>query len=265
MTNQEYFAHPALSASKIKQILSNPYDFFNGIEKPSSESMDFGTMVHSLVLESDLKKLDNGQKIVVEPKFQDLRTKAGKEAKEKFYTENANNFVVSAEAYECAKNVLNSELGEFFKFKGIREKPYFAEVLGREFKCKPDFFLENYNYGGEKINLCIDLKTCNDNTERGFTQSVVNYGYHIQAYIYSQILKADSFFFITIEKTSNTIACYYLDSEWFERAEVDIKRAFEILDNKDVYNKKLRVFKDENNITSIIQKLDMPSYLKFAI
>lgn len=264
MTNTEYFAHPALSASKITQILKSPYDYFHGIEKERTDSMDFGSMVHTLVLESNLDTLHNGQKIVVEEEFGNLRTKEAKERKEAFYKEHARDFIVSKEAFACAMNVLDSELGEFFKFKGVREVPYFATIFNHDFKCKPDFFLQNFKYGNENVNLCIDLKTCKDNTEKGFTQSVINYGYHIQAFIYSQILKADSFLFITIEKESHNIACYYLDSAWFERAIYDIKRALEILANKEKYNKKIRVFKDENNMETYIQKLAMPSFMYVA-
>lgn len=260
MTDLEYFSHPALSASKITQILRSPYDYFNDV-KLESKSLDFGSIVHKLVLESNLDALLNGQKVVIEREFGDLRSKAAREEKEAFYAKHCNDYVVSKEAFECAKTLLESDLGAFFQYKGVREKPYFDKVLGREFKCKPDFFLENFKYGKDNVNLCIDLKTCVSNTEKGFTQSVMSYGYHIQAYVYSKILKADSFLFITIEKGTNNIACYYLDSAWFEKAESDIKEAFEILDNKEKYNKKVRVFKDENNELTLIKKLDMPLYL----
>ena len=260
MTDLEYFSHPALSASKITQILRCPYDYFNDV-KLESKSLDFGSEVHKLVLESDLETLYSGEKVIVEKDFGDLRSKSAKEAKEAFYNAHAKDYVVSQEAFKCAETLLKSDLGAFFQYKGIREKPYFDKVLGRDFKCKPDFFLENFKYGNDYVNLCIDLKTCTSNTEKSFTQSVISYGYHIQAYVYSKILKADSFLFITIEKGTNNIACYYLDSAWFEKAESDIKEAFEILDNKEKYNKKVRVFKDENNELTLIKKLDMPLYL----
>lgn len=123
MTDIEYFANPALSASKITQILKNPYDYFNDI-KIESKSLEFGSEVHKLVLESDLNTLHNGAKVVIEKDFGDLRSKNAKEAKEAFYNENKNNFIVSQEAFNCAKTLLQSELGAFFKYKGVREKPY---------------------------------------------------------------------------------------------------------------------------------------------
>lgn len=51
MTDLEYFSHPALSASKITQILRSPYDYFNDV-KLESKSLDFGSEVHKLVLQS---------------------------------------------------------------------------------------------------------------------------------------------------------------------------------------------------------------------
>lgn len=259
MTDIEYFSHPALSASKITQILKSPYDYFNNVTY-ESKSLDFGSEVHKLVLESDLNHLHSGEKVVIEKDFGDLRSKSARELKEAFYNENQGSYIVSQEAFNCAKTLLDSELGAFFKYKGIREKPYFDKIMNRDFKCKPDFLLENFKYGNDYVNLCIDLKTCVSNTEKSFTQSVINYGYHIQAYVYSKILKADSFLFITIEKGTYNLACYYLDSAWFERAEQDIKEAFEILDNKEKYNKKVRMFKDENNELTLIKRLEMPLY-----
>lgn len=123
MTDIEYFAHPALSASKITQILKNPYDYFNDI-KIESKSLDFGSEVHKLILESDLNTLNNGAKVVIEKDFGDLRSKSAREAKEAFYKAHVNDYVVSQEAFNCATTLLKSELGAFFKYKGIREKPY---------------------------------------------------------------------------------------------------------------------------------------------
>lgn len=261
MTESEYFAHPALSASKINQILKCPYDYFNKVTY-ESKALDFGSEVHKLVLESDLKKLNDGRLVIVEPEFQDLRSKAGKAEREAFETKHANDYIVSKEAFECAETLLNSELSGFFRFEGIRETPFFGEVLGRDFKCKPDLFLPNFKYGNEDVNVCIDLKTCISNTERSFIQSIISYGYHVQAFIYSQILKADNFLFITIEKATYNIACFYLDSLWFDKAINDIKEAFNIIDNKNKYNKKIRVFKDESGDTTFIKKIELPNYLK---
>ena len=79
----DYFNHKeAFSTSDIKTILDNPYNYFHGIKKEASKSMDFGTHVHKLILESDISKMETheGQKIVIQPNFGPQTLKANKEA-----------------------------------------------------------------------------------------------------------------------------------------------------------------------------------------
>lgn len=261
MTNEEYFKHEALSASKIKMILNNPYNFFNGIEPAKNPSMEFGEKVHKLILESDLKKTFDGKDIVVEPNFGKMTLKVNKEAKEKFLECNKDNYIVSEDEFLCAASVLESPLGALFKLKGEREKAYFGKILGRDFKCKPDFYLQFAELNGKKTSICIDIKTCQDISEHMFTRNVANFGYHIQNYIYSNILNCETFLFIAVDKNTKQVACYNLTSDWLSKAENDILKAFSIIDNEQIYNQKCRVFDvDEYNNPVYIKELAMPSY-----
>ncbi len=261
MTNEEYFSHAALSASKIKMILNNPYNFFNAIEPEKKPSMEFGEKVHKLILESDLKKTFDGKDIVVEPNFGKMTLKVNKEAKEKFLEDNKDNYIVSEDEFLCACSVLESPLGVFFKMNGEREKPYFGKILGRDFKCKPDFYLRDAELNGKNTNICIDIKTCQDISEYAFTKSVANFGYHIQNYIYSNILNCETFLFIVVEKTNYQIACYTLGHEWLQKAESDILKAFNILDNQDIYNQKCKIFGvDDSESPIFVKELSMPAY-----
>lgn len=259
MTNEEYFAHEALSASKIKQILDCPFNYFNNIEKAQTGDMEFGEKCHKLVLESDLEKTRDGQKIVVMPDFGKLTLKANKEAKEKFLVDNAENYLVTQEQFDCAKSVLESPLGNYFKIDGLSEEARFGKVLGRDFKCKADYLIPNYN----GISLCIDLKFVRSINEYDFLSAVKNYGYHIQAYIYSQILGVDNFLFITVEKTYPYIlTAYELDSSWADIAKKQIEKAFSILDNKEIYNKKYKIHGfTQDSEPILIQTLTPPAWL----
>ena len=261
LSNEEYFAHPALNASAIKMILENPYNYFNNIKKPQSKSMEFGEKVHKLVLESDLEYLrDKKTKVVIEPQFGPLTLKANKEAKSLFYDDNKDNYIVTQQEYDCAKSLLDSQFGYFFskenKENGFVENVYFGKILGYDFKCKPDFFLPD-------LRICIDLKTTTDSHERSFLNSVLAFKYHIQAYIYSNILgiEPDSFIFIVVEKETPYYASSYLVSEFFELAEKEIKKAIDILEHKEIYNKNVRIHGIENNECIYIKNLSLPAYL----
>lgn len=260
MTEQEYFNHSALSASKIKLILKNPYYYFNGIQEPRSPNLEFGEKVHKLVLESDLSYTKENQKVVVLKDFGDLRLKKNKEAKDIFYSEHANDYIVTSEEFECAKAVLESPFNVFFNDSNSKhEYIEFGKIFDYDFKCKADCFISKQ----DNINLCIDLKTCNDISERAFTNSVISYGYHIQSYIYKQLLNCETFLFVCIDKNTKQVTCYNLaDDEWMNRASIDIQKALHILENKDIYNKPYKVFGiDDSNNPIYIKDLPAPAYL----
>ena len=260
MTNIDYFNHPALSASKIKLILKNPYYYFNDIQEPTSPNLEFGEKVHKLVLESDLSNTKENQKVIVLPDFGDLRLKKNKEAKEIFYSDHANDYIVTSEQFECAKAVLESPFNMFFNDSDSKhEHIEFGKIFDCDFKCKADCFIPKR----DNINLCIDLKTCNDISERAFTNSVLSFGYHIQSYIYKQLLSCETFLFVCIDKNTKQVACYNLaDDAWMNRASMDIQKALHILENKDIYNKPYKVFGiDDTNNPIYIKDLPPPSYL----
>ncbi len=258
MSNDDYFARDELSASDIKLLLSNPYCYFHGIKKPQSKSMEFGEKVHKLVLESDLKVLNNGVKVVISPDFSPLTLKANKEAKALFEAENADNYIVTQQEYDCAESLLNSQFGGLFQEKAFVEKVYFGEIFGHKFRCKPDFFIE------ARGGMCIDLKTAINSSEYEFMRSAITYKYHIQAFIYSKILgiPMENFCFIVIENAYPYIASAYQMSHFKDVAEREIKKALDIFKNKELYDVPVRIHGFDNEDNPIyVKELAVPSYL----
>lgn len=262
LSNEEYFGHSAFNASSIKTILENPYNYFNGIEKPKTKSLEFGEKVHKLVLESDLEYLTSGERIVVEPNFGNLTLKANKVSKQEFLANNANNYIVSKNEFDCAKSLIDSQFGELFfnadnRKNGFVETCYFGKIFDYSFKCKPDFFIPN-------LNVCIDLKTTNDSHERDFLQSVIKYKYYIQAYIYSKILEIpkENFIFVVIEKEPPYYIGCYTVSQFFDLAEKDVLFALEIIKNKHLFNANIRIHDfSANSEINYIKDLQIPTFL----
>lgn len=263
----DYFANKeALSTSDIKQILENPYNYFNGIKKEPSKSMEFGTIIHKLVLESNLDSMttNDDKRIVVAPEFGNLTLKANKEAKAKFMAENAHNYIVNNEHLECAKSVLDSPMGILFKQKGEAESAYIGTIdkfSGVKFRCKADYFLENF----KGRNLVLDLKTTQSSEANSFLRDIANFKYYIQAYIYSKLLGAEFKFVVVENKSPYMVASYGLASgnlsisqEWQDIAEREIEKALNILKNKDAYNHAYRVFGIENNETLKYKDFPLP-------
>lgn len=262
----DYFANKAISTSDIKTLLENPFNYFNGIKKEPSKSMEFGTIIHKLVLESDLDSMltNDNQKIVVAPEFGSQTLKANKEAKAKFLAENADAYIINNEHLECAKSVLNSPMGVFFKQKGEAESGYIGTIdkfSGVQFRCKADYFLENF----KGKNFVLDLKTTQSSEANSFLRDIANYKYYIQAYIYSKLLNAEFKFIVVENKSPYMVASYGLSAgnlsisqEWQDIAERDISKALDILKNKEAYNHAYRVFGIENNETLKYKDFPLP-------
>ena len=73
LTNTEYRAMEGLSASDIKELLTNPYKFKQGIKRPTSIAQNIGSAIHSLILEPE-----NFERVFIIAYF-DRRHMCGKE------------------------------------------------------------------------------------------------------------------------------------------------------------------------------------------
>lgn len=75
--------------------------------------------------------------------------------------------------------------------------------------------------------IIVDVKTCKSAEPKQFAKDLVNMGYPIQQGMYIDGFQADAFGFIAIEKETNTVQVYVLNSEFCEGANVEYKKALE--------------------------------------
>ena len=128
LSNEEYHAHPFVSASTLKRILfdDETYEVANNIPVETTPFMEFGTLVHCLILEPH----KFSKEYIVMPKV-DLRTSAGKAAKAEFEA-NANGKKIINEAdYERALNCVksfNEDGAKRLIDGGEHEKKFFGVV-----------------------------------------------------------------------------------------------------------------------------------------
>lgn len=254
MTNAEYHSRPELSCSQLKTLLKNPYEYIMGIKPESTKNMDFGSCVHKLILEPQ----DFDKEFAISPKF-DLRKTADKEAKQAFETLNIGKTLMSKDDYQNAQQCAEIALqiaGKFFK-DGVAENSYFSEIDGIKVKCRPDYYIEN-------LGLVVDVKTTQDASPDGFTRSIANFGYHIQAAFYSDVLQSlgkpvNKFLFVAIEtKEPFMVGLFTLDDVGMDFGRNEYKRAFDIYRRIDEFN--APVYKDTADGT-IVQTLSLPNYL----
>ena len=214
ISQEEYRADPALSASDLKDILDMPYQWRTGtIPEPSEstkESMLLGTLFHAMILEPDT--ID--EHFVVRPDF-NRRTKEGKIAYEEFIEQNADRNIISQEQADTARamfEALREEnlLGLFEG--GENEHSFFSEYEGVKVKCRPDFYLESQG-------VIIDLKSIRQGgaSKDSFERQIHSLKYHLQASHYLRITGAQKFYFCVVEK----IAPYMIGV--YELSDADIR------------------------------------------
>lgn len=204
MTNAEYRSHPAISRSELFKIGKSPLHFKYERENPPlpSNALLFGQAFHKLALEPD----DFENEFAIIPNI-DRRTKEGRTLWESWSEENrGKTFITFDDSVNCMEMCIalksNRHAAALIE-QGQHEKPFFwtDELTGEECKCRPDILAE---FNG--VPIIADLKSCASADTESFAKDVVKYGYDLQAYMYSEGVKANTgkdyqFVFIAVEKT----------------------------------------------------------------
>ena len=206
MNNAEYHAHPAISKSKLDSIARSPLHYWHRYINPDAQppeptpAMEFGTAVHSIILEPDLFNSE----YALAPSI-NRTTKAGKEAWAEASTSGKK--LVAADTLESLLAIRESIFSHPIAKKaleapGVAESSIFAidPETGLELKCRPDYLTEG--------NWIVDLKTTTDASLAEFQRSVSKYRYHVQSAHYKKVVELDrgipilGFIFIVVEKTA---------------------------------------------------------------
>lgn len=218
MSNEEYHAHSALSRSALALIDKTPRHFqaFHLDEefiREEKDALNEGTIFHTLALEPH----DFAKKVHVwsgAPR----NTKAGKEEYAEALKGANGKIVVKEKTVETIQAMVKSMLSEPAAKKvlggeGNIEASYFWDdpETGVNLKCRPDYV--------RKDGLIIDLKTCSDASPDGFSKSLYNYHYDMQAYMCMTGIelaggdKPKGFIFAVVEKTPPYISAFYFADE----------------------------------------------------
>ena len=144
MTNAEYRQIDAISSSDLDYIATNPYLYTLGIRpEKTSKAMEFGTLVHSLVLEPE--KFED-EYAVEDFEGCDLNknTKAYKEARSKWLETVGDKKIIAKNDFEKAKKIADRARPLIEQFTGQAEQSYIAEWdKGISAKCRPDFLSDD--------------------------------------------------------------------------------------------------------------------------
>ena len=248
ISNADYHADPAISASQLKTVMQSPYHYWSRYLDPDrvamvpTAAMRLGSLVHCAVLEPD----ELSTRYQLAP---DRRTKEGKAA----VTEMAAAGIEAvsetdlAQALQIADAVRSNSTAALLLSNGAAEQSFWFDDIatGMRCKCRPDWF------DGTTI---VDLKTCQDASPTGFAKAVANFSYQIQAAHYLAGTLATRFIFVAVEKTAPyAIGVYELDAEALVHGSISRHNALQILQDCKAVN-------NYPGYTDGIQTLQLPGW-----
>lgn len=204
MSDGDYRAIDALSQSRLWLMRKSPMHYKIN-PKFESDAMQFGTVFHMALLEP--KKFR--ESYLVEPEMITIngketevnkRVKAHRDYLEAWRLDNPNSVILNDKQMDSLTGMLteiqkDKDLVEIITL-GSTEVVSLWDYNGRKCKGKADVYCEHPKYG----KIVIDFKKTQDASESGFTRSVYNYGYSLQAAWYREGFEADRFFFVAVEE-----------------------------------------------------------------
>lgn len=186
MPMADYLSAPGLNSSSIKLLLESPLQFKRKadgllLDRPTAAT-ELGTALHSAILEGRFDchirpetygegKPWNGNATACKEWY------AAHADKPVFSEAEANLIVESFQYVRDHRDVVANRL----LAGGAPEVSMFAEIDGRLFKCRADYYRPG--------SIC-DLKSVTDASKRGFARAVTDFCWHIQAAININVARA---------------------------------------------------------------------------
>lgn len=216
ISNEAYHKAAGVSKSQLDQFAKSPAHYLASLTTPrkETEAMRIGTLFHTLVLEPEKANFVVGPNINKNTK-EWKAFKAEAEAAGQVVIDEGDNamlqgMVASIKTHPAASALLSGP--------GIAEGScwWYDERSGELCRCRPDFYRED--------GILVDLKTTEDASLAGFTKSVANFRYAVQAAMYADGVETSTgmpiraFAFIAVEKQPPfATQCFQLD---FQATEV---------------------------------------------
>lgn len=182
-TNEEYHgSRDSLSSSSLKYMERSARHFrafhIEGIKKEPTDAMEFGTMVHSIVLEPQTF-LD---RYIITPDF-NLATKLGKAQHEAWQHENRNKNMVQQGRMDSLLAMVDSLTSnpmvvKLLKGSANEVSGYYRDpVTGLKCRIRPDSMNKNFR-------VLTDVKKARDASPEGFFRAIDEYRYDLQIAFY---------------------------------------------------------------------------------
>ena len=228
ISNDAYHQGPGISRSALMEFKRSPYHYWYKylnpyyVEDSATPAQIFGNALHTFILEP--KEFE--KQFFTLAKF-DKRTKAGAERWKQIQAEQGIKTFLKEEQYQelqqMAESLKKNKLAlQLIENAQIEQSLFWTDPdTGILCKCRPDIL---------RPTLVADLKTACDGSAWAFSKAIYDYGYHIQAAMIQEALRAikkievTSFWFIVIEKSAPyVVSTYKLDAASLEKGQEDFK------------------------------------------
>jgi hypothetical protein len=229
--NETYHRHSALSSTNLKDLLKSPWSYWHNKQNPkvSTPAMQFGSLVHKLILEPE--NFANEYMVAGKP---ERRSKAGKAKYAELLEEAGSRIWVSTDDFLKAQDLIfpasQNLIVKNLLSGGKAESSVFwqDEATGVQCKAKADYLNIERGY-------ILDVKTTVSlASERAFLWTVSKYAYDLSASFYKQGFelatgKELDFYFLVIEKEAPfNFATYKIGNELLRRGEAQYKQALNV-------------------------------------
>lgn len=223
----QYHGLPRLSSGGIKHLLKSPAHFQQNLATPivATPQMQFGTVVHALVLEPNTI---NDVVAIIPDDMPERRSTAGKQRWAEFDALAVGKCVMSGERYECAQAAAmavrsSPRYAAVFRAGGAVETSLlWIDTYDVLCKARPDYILPHFEW-------IVDLKTTRDASKEDFAKQIWNNRYDVQAAWYLRGLvrsvecKPRGFIWCAVEtEPPYAVAWYVMELADFEIALADI-------------------------------------------
>jgi len=264
MDAAEYHAHQSLNKSSLDTFIKSPERYWqqqSGLyNKPRTKAMELGSIWHSFLLEG---KEDFYTAPAEYPSSSGLKPWNWNSTYcREWAAQHSDKTILSqAELTQLlnARRVLNSDTfaAGVLRLMTHWEGSVFAEWQGRPWRIRMD------GYGAGTI---VDLKTCADAHPDAVRNMVLKFGYHRQAYIYTEVARAaglpvDRFVFIFLEKSDPP--CVFvteLADGWYAQAKQEVQDALQRLQLCE-HMKHFPTYTEANAEGGSIPQLMTPSWM----
>ena len=224
-SNKTYHSHNSISASGLKLIYKKSMYHFLNQTPYNSSAMNFGSAVHSVLLEP------NNKDIIVLPQDINLRLKKDREKRDSIIEKNKNKTLITYDENKALQHIVDNVHSHNLASKLLLdinevEHSYYGKIDDIDVRVRPD--------GLKRDRYILDIKTCQDASPQAFKSSIYKYAYHLQACFYSEALGYDpsEFRFIVIEnKYPYDVAVYSLSEDLIEKGKLAWRIAFDSYKN----------------------------------